>query len=133
MSSKKIRLRLYADENFPVSSSTHLKSLGISIIHAYDLRLINKNDNLHLKIAQQLKRTVLTLDRDFLYYSSTTVKGSFGVIVITTGDTTALHINKICDKALTKISAHFAKQAFIKVSNTKIVRIKKGSKEEIML
>lgn len=44
MPSKKSRLQLYADECFPVTSVTYLKSLGYSIIHAYDRKLIGKSD-----------------------------------------------------------------------------------------
>src|SRR3989344_3738850 len=111
MLSKKIRLRLYADENFHISSVTYLKSLGISIIHAYDLKLINVSDKIHIAQATKLKRTIITLDRDFLYYSDLTLRSSFGAIVIATGNATPLHINTVCKKALAYISPRWAKGA----------------------
>ncbi len=116
MSSKKIRLQLYADENFPVTSSTYLKSQGISVIHAYDRKLINKNDQIHIKEAKKFKRVLITIDRDFLYYSSITTKSSFGAIVISTGNATPEHINAICKKALPHISKNSAKGSFIKIT-----------------
>lgn len=127
MPSKKIRIKLYADENFPVTSTTFLKSKGISIIHAYDLKLINKSDQRHIKEAKALKRTILTIDRDFLYYSLLTSKNCPGAIIISTGNATPLHINTICIKALPKISQKLAKEAFIKITTTKIT-IEKNSK-----
>lgn len=130
MPSKKIRLRLYADENFPVPSATYLKSKGISIVHAYDINLINKDDRLHIQRAKKLQRTLVTVDRDFLYYSDLTVKGSLGVVVISTGNATPLHINQILNKTLSKISPEYAKEAFIKVTIDKIIRIKKDKKDE---
>ncbi len=45
MSSKKSHIQLYADECFPVTSVTHLKSKGFSIIHAYDKKLFTKSVN----------------------------------------------------------------------------------------
>lgn len=49
MSSRKSRLRLYADENIPIPSITHLKKKGISIIHAFDFKFVEKPDKDHLQ------------------------------------------------------------------------------------
>lgn len=130
MPSKKIRLRLYADENFPISSVTYLKSLGISIVHAYDLKLINTSDKKHIATATKLKRTIITLDRDFLYYSDIPLHSSFGAIIIATGNATPLHINTVCKKALPNISPSWVKGAYIQITVSKITRRKKGMFEE---
>ncbi len=127
MPSKKIKIRLYADENFPVTSSVFLKSNGISVIHAYDLKFINKPDQKHIKEAKSLERTIITIDRDFLYYSSLATRESPGVIIISTGNATPNHINNICMKALPKISQRLAKEAFIKIT-TKKITIEKDAK-----
>lgn len=131
MSSKKIRPKLYADENFPVSSATFLKSLGISIVHAYDHKMINKSDLAHIKYAAKLERTLITIDRDFLYYSAVNAKNSFGAIVISTGDATPNHISLICKKALPKISEKISKGAFIRITMSKIIVKKIDTKVEI--
>ena len=126
MPSKKIRIRLYADENFPVPSSTFLKSKGISVVHAYDVGKVNTSDRVHLQEAKNLRRTIITLDRDYLNYPSLTTKDSFGAIVISTGNATPNHINTICQKALPKISQHAAKGSFIRITMDKITFEKEG-------
>lgn len=68
MSSKKSHIQLYADECFPVPSVTYLKSLGYSIIHAYDKNFIQKADTFHLTTSKKLQRVLITLDRDFIFY-----------------------------------------------------------------
>lgn len=52
MPSKKPKLQFYADECFPVPVVTYLKSLGYSIIHAYDKNFIQKSDRFHLTISK---------------------------------------------------------------------------------
>ena len=131
MPSKKIRVRLYADENFPIPSVTHLRSYGVSVIHAYDLGLTNKSDKTHIKQARKLQRTLITIDRDFLYYNEVTSRGSAGAIVVSTGSVTPEHINQICHKALPKISQNFAKGAFIKITMSKITRSENNKNSEI--
>lgn len=126
MSSKKIRLRLYADENFPVPSCTFLKSRGVSIIHAYDFGFTNKSDALHIKKAKELKRTIITIDRDFLYYSELTTNNSLGAIVISTGNSTPIHINNICLKALVKITERLVKGSYVRVTTNKVHRTRNG-------
>lgn len=127
MSSKKIKLRLYADENFPVPSCTYLRSLGISIVHAYDFGYTNKSDKFHIKKAKEFQRTVITIDRDFLYYSELTTNNSFGAIIISTGNSTPIHINDICHKMLVRITPNLVKSSFIKITLTKIHRVKNGN------
>ena len=98
MPSKKPKLQLYADECFPVPSATYLKSLGYSIIHAYDKNFIQKTDHFHLLTSKKLNRVLITLDRDFNSYEKADLKGYPGVIIISAGSTTPLHIIKVCRK-----------------------------------
>ena len=53
MPSKKSHIRQYADECFPVPSTTFLKALGYSVIHAYDKNLVQKDDRVHLSEAKK--------------------------------------------------------------------------------
>lgn len=126
MPSKKSDLRLYADECFPVPSATYLRSLGYSITHTFDYNYVHKNDLFHLKKSKQLKRTLITLDRDFLYYEQVNLHGHEGVIVISTGSTTPKNINAICNKALKNISSGFTKGALVKITRNKMLKIKNG-------
>lgn len=132
MPSKKIRLQLYADENFPVGSVTYLKSLGISIIHAYDLGHITRSDLFHLKVSRLLGRILITRDRDF-NYNWTTLTGHPGVILISPGSQTSDAVNKVCQKAFKKITAHFVSEALVRVSTDKVFRNKKGKIEEFSI
>lgn len=130
MPSKKPRLRLYADECFPVTTVTFLRSLGFSIIHAYDLKLTSKSDKFHLKQTQKLSRTLITLDRDFLYYKQASLAGHPGVIVISGGSTTPSRVNLICQKNLPTISPNSASEALIVITSTKIAKTKHGIHSE---
>lgn len=126
MPSKRSFIRFYADECFPVPVTTYLKSLGYSIIHAYDLNFIQKNDHFHLTQAKKLKRILITLDRDFLYYNQVNLESHPGVIVISAGSTTPPHINKISKKLLKNISGAFAKNSLVRVTMDKIIKLKNG-------
>lgn len=126
MSSKKIKLRLYADENFPLPTCMFLRSKGVSIVHAYDFGFTNKSDLFHIKKAKALKRTIITIDRDFLYYPGISSYDSLGAIVISTSNPTPFNINSICLKALVKITQHLVKSSYIKITTNKIHRIKDG-------
>ncbi|MBI2008716.1 DUF5615 family PIN-like protein [Candidatus Amesbacteria bacterium] len=130
MPSKKPRLRLYADECFPVTTVTFLKSLGFSIIHAYDLKFTSKSDKFHLKHSQKLARTLITLDRDFLYYKQTSLTDHPGVIVISGGSATPARANLICQKILPTISPNSASEALIVITSTKITKTKHGIQSE---
>ena len=133
MPSKKIRIRLYADENFPLPAVMYLKSLGISIVHAYDLNLVEKNDKVHIREAKKLRRTIISIDRDFLYYSDISLQDSYGAIIVSTGNPTSQHIGEICKKALIKITPNYTRGAFIKISIDKMTRTRKGVTEVITL
>jgi len=76
MPSKKLRIRLYADENIPIPSATYLKSKGISVIHAYDKNFVEKSDLFHLKQSKNLGRILISLDKDFKNISGEFVKES---------------------------------------------------------
>lgn len=126
MPSKKSRLQLYADECFPVTSVTYLKSLGYSVIHAYDRKLIRKSDQLHLRESKKLNRVLITLDRDFLYYQKVNLSKHPGVIVISAGSITPNNVNKICKKLLANLSEDFLKDSLIKATSNRIIKTKEG-------
>ncbi|MBI2020414.1 DUF5615 family PIN-like protein [Candidatus Daviesbacteria bacterium] len=126
MPSKKSKLQLYADECFPVPAVTYLKSLGYSIIHSYDKNFIQKSDQFHLLTSKKLGRILITLDRDFNDYETADLKGYPGVIIISAGSTTPLHIIKVCKKVLKFISQDLAKESLIKVTIDKLIKIKNG-------
>ncbi len=124
MHSKKSHIRLYADECFPITSALYIRSLGYSIVHAFDIKLIRKKDFLHLQTAQKLKRTLITLDRDFLYFEKANLDKHPGVIVISTGSATPKSINIVIKKLLKNISPDFTKESIIKITTSKIIIIK---------
>lgn len=126
MPSKKSDLKLYADECFPIPSVSHLKSKGISIQFALQLKAIQKSDEEHLKNSKKLKRTLITLDRDFIYYNKVSLVKHPGVIIISLGSATWINVNKVCDKVLPKINNDLVKNSLIKVTMDKIIKIKSG-------
>lgn len=126
MPSKKSHIQLYADECFPLSSTTYLKSLGYSVIHAYDKKMIQKSDQTHLKISKQLRKVLITLDRDFLYYEKVSLSKHPGVIILSVGSATPPNINNVCRKLLKNITKDFVKNSLIKATNNKIIKIKEG-------
>lgn len=130
MPSKKVRLQFYADENFPIGSVKYLKSLGISIIHAYDLGHIQKSDLFHLKVSKKLTRILITRDRDFTY-NWTTLKYHPGVILISPGSQTSDAVNKVCSKAFKHITENFVAESLVRITTDKIWRNKNGTIEEL--
>lgn len=133
MPSKKPRMQLYADECFPVTTVTYLKSLGISIVHAYEKNFIEKSDRFHLEASKKLKRLLITLDRDFNEYEQAVLKGCPGVIIISVGSATPPHVNLVAQKVIKQISAEFARESLIKVTMSKIIKIKEGVRTEKLL
>lgn len=130
MPSKKSDIQFYADECFPVTSSTHLKSKGFSIIHAYDRGYIQKQDRFHLKISKKTSRVLITLDRDFLGYNEINLKNHPGVIIVSVGSATSPNVNKVLDKALTMINKDYVKNSLIKITDRKIIKNKSGNRTE---
>jgi predicted nuclease of predicted toxin-antitoxin system len=128
MASKKTSIQLYADECFPVPSVTYLKSLGYSIIHAYDKKQVNKKDQIHLAVSKKLKRVLITLDRDFIYYKEANLATHPGVIVISVSASTPIKVNAVCAKLLKEISENMIANSLLKVTSDKIIKIKKGEK-----
>jgi len=122
MPSKKSDLQLYADECFPLTTVLYLRSLGYSIKHASELNFLNRSDSSHLRYAKKLRRTLITLDRDFLGYTQMKAKNSNGVIVIKTGSNAPKHVNLICKKQLSKVTRNFANGSLILITNDKISR-----------
>lgn len=128
MPSKKLHIQLYADECFPLTSVTYLKSLGYSIIHAYDKKQINKKDQAHLAVSKKLKRTLITLDRDFIYYKEANLTKHPGVIVISVSSTTPITVNKVCVKLLKELGKDTIANSLLKVTTNKIIKLKEGKK-----
>ncbi len=128
MPSRKLRIQFYADECFPVPSVTYLKSLGYSIIHAYDKKQINKRDQIHLAVSKKLKKVLITLDRDFIYYNEANLTNHPGVIVISVSSSTPIRVNNVCAKLLNEISENMVSNSLLKVTTDKIIKIKKGTK-----
>lgn len=126
MPSKKNKVQFYADECFPVPAVTYLKSLGYSIIHAYDKNFIQKSDRFHLSISKKLGRILITLDRDFNNYETADLTRYPGVIIISGGSTTPLHVLRICRKLLKFITYDLAKESLIKATVDKLIKIKDG-------
>lgn len=126
MPSKKSHVQLYADECFPFATVTHLKSIGYSIVHAFDKKMIQKSDQAHLKMSKKLQRVLITLDRDFLYYEEINIGKHPGVIVISVGSATPPNINKVCEKLLKNITKDSIKDALVKVTTNKIIKLKEG-------
>lgn len=129
MPSKKVRLQLYADENFPLGSVKYLKSLGISIIHAYSKDYIQKSDLFHLKVSKSLNRVLITRDRDF-NYNWTTLKDHPGVILISPGSQTSNAVNQICQKSFKKITPNFVSESLVRITMDKIWRNRDGRIEK---
>lgn len=126
MPSKKSKVNLYADENIPVQVVSHLKSRGISIVHCFDYHYVNKKDELHFKKSKSLKKILLSLDKDFRKYKDFPIKNHPGIILITAGNTTYDHLNKILDKVLRFISEDIVKHAILRATIDKIVKEKDG-------
>ena len=126
MPSKKPRIQLYADECFPIPSTTYLKSLGYSIVHAYEKKLISKSDRIHLAESKKLNRILITLDRDFIYYKQADLIGYPGVIVLSLGSATFINVNKICKKLFKFTRRNFVKDSIVIVTNNKVSKIKKN-------
>lgn len=126
MPSKKLRLQFYADECFPLTSVTYLRSLGYSIIHAFDLKFIQKSDRFHLKESKKLNRILITLDRDFLYYTQVNIDDHPGIIVLSLSSMTPENVNSVCLKLLKQITPDIVKHSLIKVSKTKLIKEKQG-------
>lgn len=123
---KKLHIQLYVDECFPVTSVTHLRSLGYSIIHAYDRNFIRKSDKFHFNISKKLNMVLITLDRDFIAYEKMPLGDHPGIIIISLGSAVSDNVNKVCKKFFQRIGEDFAKNAVIKVTQNKIIKSKNG-------
>ena len=78
------RPRIYADANVPAGLVAHMRArLGwdvLFVLEADDLR--RAPDVKHYQLAQQLRRTLVTLDRDYLDDRRFPLASSGGVLVI---------------------------------------------------
>lgn len=124
MPSKKSGIQFYADECFPLTTVIYLRSAGYSIKHSSEYNFLNKSDIAHLKFAKSKEKILITLDRDFLGYTTERAKGTKGIVVITSGSNAPKHINGICKKQLPKIKRRFVANSVILISNDKITKNK---------
>jgi Domain of unknown function (DUF5615) len=76
--------RIYADANVPAGIVAHMRArLGwdvLFVLEADDLR--RAPDTKHYQLAQQLRRTLVTMDRDYLDDRRFPMNASGGVLVI---------------------------------------------------
>src|SRR5436305_1905862 len=124
MPSKKSRLRLYADENIPIPCITYLKAKGISIVHAFDYNLIAISDAEHLRKSKQLNRTLVSLDKDVKKFTDIVIDNHPGIILLSTGDITPPHLNKLFDKVVKHTSPSFVKNSIVRVTVNTITKKK---------
>jgi hypothetical protein len=82
------RPRIYADANVPARLVTHMRQVldwdVLFVIEEPDLR--RASDVTHYRLAQQLRRTLITLDRDYLDDRRFPPAESSGVLVISAPD-----------------------------------------------
>jgi hypothetical protein len=78
------RPRIYADANVPASLVAHMRdALDWDVLFVMeDATLRRASDLTHFRLAQQLRRTLITLDRDYLDDRRFPPSESAGVIVI---------------------------------------------------
>lgn len=80
--------RIYADANIPAGVVTFMRTRlrwdVLSVVEHDDLR--RQPDTEHFRLATQLRRTLLTLDRDYLDDRRFPPSGSAGVLVIAAPD-----------------------------------------------
>lgn len=86
--------RVYADANIPCGVVTFMRTrLKWDVLHVLehdDLR--RASDDQHYRLARQLRRTIVTLDRDFFDDRRFPPEEGGGVIVCAAPDERALHV-----------------------------------------
>lgn len=126
MSNDKSNLALYADECIPVTCTTHLKTHGVSVQHAFDSNFVNKADELHFKKSKKLGRILISLDKDFNKFKGVEMGSHPGIILISVGNNTPKHINNVLDKALKVLSVRYVKHSILRITIDKISKEKNG-------
>ena len=127
MSSRKSRLRLYADENIPIPCVTYLKAKGIAIKHAFDFNLVAKPDKEHLQKSKNLNRVLISLDRDMNKFKGIVLHDHPGVILLSSGNITPPHLNLLLNKVIKHISPFFAKSSLIRITVDMLTQEKNGA------
>lgn len=82
------RLRIYADANVPAGVVAHMRqNLGWDVLFVMeDDELRRASDLRHYQLAHQLRRTLITMDRDYLDDRRFPPMGGSGVLVIQAPD-----------------------------------------------
>lgn len=79
------RPRIYVDANVPAGVVTHMRTMlrwdVLYVVEHADLRRARDTD--HFRMARQFRRTLITLDRDYLDPRKFPLSESGGVIVLT--------------------------------------------------
>jgi len=121
---KKLKLQFYADECFPLPSVIFLKSLGYSIRHAYELKMVQKSDKTHFDKCKLLDRVLLTVDQRLKRYENFNYENHPGVIVIKCSSTVPSNVNKHAAFVLKKITSNVVKESIINGSLDRITQRK---------
>ncbi len=127
---KKHRISFYADENIPIPSVTYLRKKGINIRHVYDEDLVGKEDHYQFNHSKKLNRVLLSLDKDFKKFDGISLKSHPGVILITVGNAVPENINRVLYKILVNISEDYVVNSLIRVTMSKMIRLKNGKIDE---
>lgn len=126
MPSKNHRIPFYADECIPLPSVSFLRKRGVRISHAYEEGLIQQDDfSVHLKHSKKLGKVLLSLDKDFRKLDGTNLSSHPGVILITVGTAVSENINRVLAKVLENITEDYVKNSLIRITISKITRVKK--------
>src|SRR3989344_9281335 len=127
---KKPHFSLYADECIPYQAVTYLRSLGLSIKHVVDLKLIARSDDFHFKNSKKLGRVLLSFDGDFKKIDVIDLKNHPGIVLISAGEKTPIHVQRILLKFIKNVDEDYVKGSLLIVSFDKIIRFRKGQKDQ---
>ena len=64
------QIRFYTDENVPRAVIDGLRRLGVDVVSAPEMSMLERSDDEHLEFAEGLGRTLFTHDDDFLRLDS---------------------------------------------------------------
>ena len=76
------KIKLYADENIRYGIVLALRLQGINIKHASEVKLTNRDDQVHFQYAKKTNRWLLTTDRDFLNHNIFPFEQIKGIIIV---------------------------------------------------
>jgi predicted nuclease of predicted toxin-antitoxin system len=121
----------YADECIPVTSITHLRSRGFSIIHAYEKGYVRKKDLEQIKISKKLDRVLIALDKDFWQKRKFSLTEHPGIIILKTTSSIPNAVNRVAEKVLKRAGNLKLRGSILYASIDKICRWKNGKENVI--